>query len=156
MALEDPAEVGNGEEERRLGTAAPPKPTGKQSRSSFAASSLSDSDTKRSLFFSYVADFPWPFLFIIPFAYAMIVAFGWMTSDKIETNSERLWIEDDGSYARDQRYAESWGMRHVGVTSFLAMATSRDGENILTATQLEEIRSRMEKVENKTSVREHD
>ena len=49
-----------------------------------------------------------------------------------------------------RQFHESWGMREVGISTFLAMASSRDGENILTANRLEEIRSRMAQVENTT------
>ena len=128
-------------------------PTDKQPRTysrfrSFV--SFSEADEKRSFLFSHMADCPWPYLLIIPIAFALLIAFGWTTDDRVETDTSRMWIADEGSYARNQRYAKSLGIHESGASFFAAMATSRDGKNILTANRLEEVRSRMEKVENIT------
>ena len=107
------------------------------------------SDEKRG-FFSFMADFPWPFLLIIPIAYAIVIAFGWTTDDKVENRIENLWIKDTGSYARDRNYANSLGVSDLAESAFAAMAISRDRKNILTADRLEEIRERMEQTEATT------
>ena len=148
MTDEDPTQDCTQAEEE-----APSTPTEKPRQSYIPTnSSLTDKEEKRS-FFKLVADFPWPFLLIVPIAYALIIAFGWASDNKVETSTEKLWIEDDGAYAMNQAYAEEFDMRHMGVSSFLAMAVTRDNSNILTSSQLEEIRARMEKVENETTVR---
>ena len=112
--------------------------------------SFSEADAKRSFLFSHMADHPWPYLLLIPIAFALLIGFGWTRDDKVETDTSRMWIADKGMYARNQRYAHSLGVHESGASSFAAMATSRDEKNILTADRLEEIRSRMEKVENIT------
>ena len=96
-----------------------------------------------------MADCRWPFLVVIPIAFAIIVGFGWTVDDKVEDEIGRLWIKDSGSYAQDQNYADLLGV-DVAESAFAAMAVSRVGKNILTANRLEEIRARMEQAESTT------
>ena len=113
-------------------------------------SSFSKANEKRRDLFSFMADFPWPFLLIIPITFAIIIGFGWTTDDKVEAKIGRLWIKETGSYAQDQNYAESLGVGDLAQSAFAAMAISRDGKNILTTNRLEEIRDRMEQAESTT------
>ena len=114
-------------------------------------SSLSDSSTeRRSFLFSFMADYPWPFLVFIPFVFALLVGFGWSEDNKVEANIAELWIAEDNSYARDRAYAASYNMDDLEATVMLAMAVSRDGKNLLTERRLEEFRARMEATENTT------
>lgn len=105
-------------------------------------------------FFHFMARMPWPFMVIVPIVFAILIGFGWSVEDKVETQISQIWIATNGDYAQDQDYAESLGVFDRSMSSFAAMATSRDGQNILTATRLEEIRARMEATEN-TVVRCH-
>ena len=113
-------------------------------------SSMSESDEKKSLLFSRMADRPWPFLVALPVLFSIFIALGYSTDNKIEESVANLWIAEDGDFAKDQAYARSFGMDNLAASSFAAMAVSRDGKNIMTASRLEEIRARMELAESTT------
>ena len=71
--------------------------------------------------------------------------------DIIEDEVAQIWIPTEGDYAQDLEYADKYGNGGgLGISSFAAMAISRDGENIFTEARLEEIRARMEVMENTT------
>lgn len=94
-----------------------------------------------------------PTLYILfwPVLFALLIGFGWTRDDIIEERVVRIWIPTRGSYAQDTAYADKVGNRNtLGLTSFAAMAISRDGNNLFTASRLEEIRNRMERTERTT------
>ena len=109
-----------------------------------------DDIEKNYFLFSFMADFPWPFLVVVPLVLAFLIAFGWSMDDKVEVKVENLWIATKGSYARDKDYAATYGMKETPVSTYLTMAKSRDGGNLMTADRLEEIRTRMEEAESTT------
>lgn len=109
-------------------------------------SSFSEADAKKSFVFSFMADYPWPFMLLIPLAFLFIIGFGWTKEDMVQNEIDSMWVEEKGNYARDLKYAMSVGAYDVE-SAMLAMAVSRDGQNIMTADRLEEIRDRMEKTE---------
>ena len=115
------------------------------------SSLINDHDERKlkrsTALFSFMADFPWPFLVIMPILFAFLIAFGWTKEDKIEESVEELWIARDGNYAQSKAYAAKYGFDKSPLSTFTAMAWSRDEGNILTAERLEEIRSRMEATE---------
>ena len=100
--------------------------------------------------FVVMARYPWPFLVIVPLVFALFLGFGWTTEDRIEQEVSNLWIAQDGDYAKDQDYAESLGVNDLGSSAFAAVATARDGGNMLRAEHLEAVRSRMEETEATT------
>jgi hypothetical protein len=101
-------------------------------------------------FFHFMARMPLPFLVLIPVAFAFLIGFGWAIDEKVENEVAKLWIAQNGDYAKDQEYAKNLGTDDLSATSFPAIAISRDGKNIMTANRLEEIRSRMESTEGTT------
>ena len=93
---------------------------------------------------------PWPFLVILPIAFAFLTGFGWSQDDYIEEKVSEIWVPKRGDYAKNLDYAKSVGREELSATSIAAMAISRDGENLFTPSRLEEIRERMEKTEATT------
>jgi hypothetical protein len=111
-----------------------------------------DGETDESLrqkawLFHYMASCPAPFLLIIPIVFAFLIGFGWSQDDIIETKVRNIWIPESGDFAQNIEYAKSWGRGENEMSSFAAMAVSRDGGNLFTADRLEEIRARMEEIE---------
>ena len=102
--------------------------------------------------FVLMARYPLPFLIVVPVVFALLLGFGWTTDDRIEQEVSRLWIAQDGDYAKDQEYQNSLGVNDMGSSAFAAVAISRDGGNMLTAERLELVRRRMEETEG-TQVR---
>jgi hypothetical protein len=118
---------------------------------SFAATFYNESKKKkRSFFYSRVADFLWPYLFIVPLAFTVLIAVGWSTNGEIQQEVAGLWVPQDGKYYADQKYAARWGSDKLSYSSYSALAISRDGTNIMTADRLDEIRRRMEATEATT------
>ena len=93
---------------------------------------------------------PLPFLIVVPIAFAFLIGFGWSVEDRVEDKVANIWIPEDGDYAKDQRYAKSYGADDLGASTFAALSVSRDNQSIMTADRLEEIRARMEATENTT------
>ena len=102
--------------------------------------------------FVFMARYPWPFLVIVPIVFALFLGFGWNTDDRVEQEVSKLWIAQDGDFAKDQKYARSIGVNDLGSSAFAAVAISRDGGNMMTADRLEAVRQRMEETEG-TQVR---
>jgi hypothetical protein len=102
----------------------------------------------RPYIFWHMTVFPWPYLFLFPVALAFLIGFGWSQDDIIEDEVNNIWIPQSGEYARDKAYADSLGQDTLGSSSFAAMAIARDGQNLFTASRLEEIRARMERTES--------
>ncbi|KAL7573818.1 hypothetical protein ACA910_007843 [Epithemia clementina (nom. ined.)] len=100
--------------------------------------------------FSHMSSMPLPYLLILPIAFVLLAGFGWSQDEYIEDKVSDIWIPTRGAYAQDLDYAQSLGKDRLPYTSFAAMAISRDGENIFTASRLDEIRQRMEKTESTT------
>ena len=100
--------------------------------------------------FSHMVSMPWPYLVIIPIAFAFLVGFGWTRDDFVEDEVREIWIPTDGAFSKNLDYADSLGKERLPYTSFLAMAIARDGNNLFTAPRLEEVRQRMEKAEGTT------
>lgn len=86
----------------------------------------------------------------LPIILAVLIAVGWTRDDYVEEEVKNIWIATDGDYHKDTNYADQYGKDNLGRTSFAAMAISRDGENLFTASRLEEIRARMESTEDTT------
>ena len=116
--------------------------------SSVASSNNDDEDDKRAFFFSFMAKHVWFFVLAVPLLYCLAIGVGWSGDDeKTVVLVDNLWIPDKGSYARDQAYAASIGVPTHPASTALAIATARDGGNLLTASRLSEIRARMEQAE---------
>lgn len=90
-----------------------------------------------------------PWLLIIPAAFVTLLCFGWTREDIIEDSVVNIWTRTGSDYYKDREYAQDLGVVK-STTTFLAMATSRDSNNIFSEERLEEIRVRMEAVENVT------
>ena len=125
----------------------PPPPAFMESPSGLVEEIDEDELEKKNALFSFMADFPWPFLVIMPILFAFLIAFGWTKDEKIEQSVEQLWIAQDGDYAQSKAYAAKYGFDKSPTTTFTAMSLSRDEDNLLTKERLEEIRSRMEATE---------
>jgi hypothetical protein len=103
---------------------------------------------RRPYIFWHMTVFPWPYLFLLPIVLACLIGFGWSQDDIIEDEVNKLWIPQSGEYAQDKAYAQTLGQDTLGSSSFAAMAIARDGQNLFTASRLEEIRARMERAES--------
>jgi hypothetical protein len=103
-----------------------------------------------SLLFRSIATRPWPFMLILPCILIVFAAVGWTRDDIIEEEVYNIWTPTSSEFAKDKLYLESLGEDETTVTTFAAMAISRDGGNLFTESRLEEIRMRMEKVEATT------
>jgi len=90
-----------------------------------------------------------PALLILPVLFAIFIGIGFTREDIIEDDVYAIWASEKSDYYQDAKYARSVG-RKAGASSLLAIATSRDGGNIMTASRLHEIRVRMEAMENVT------
>lgn len=100
--------------------------------------------------FVFMAKYPWPFLVVIPFVFALFLGFGWSTDDRIEQEVANLWIAQNGDYAKDQEYRDNLGVNDLGSSSFAALSIARDGGSMLTEERLEAVRQRMEETEGTT------
>ena len=90
-----------------------------------------------------------PWLLVIPAVFVAFLCAGWTREDIIEDSVYNIWSRTGGDYYKDRKYAQDLGV--VGSsTTFLAMASSRDSENIFSEKRLEEIRVRMEALESVT------
>jgi hypothetical protein len=107
-------------------------------------------EPKKAWLFHHMAVMPWPYLFILPAVFVVMIGLGWSQDDYIEDKVSKIWIATKGGYAKNAEYAESLGEGDLGATYFAAMAIARDGGNLFTEERLEEIRQRMEKAESTT------
>ena len=106
----------------------------------------------------------WIFLSILPILWIVFVAVGWSKEDKVEDSVYKIWTRQRSDYNKDLDYvkevmkSEDAIDQRLGVSSFAALAVSRDGSNLFTPERLEEIRTRMEETENTTvsTVGDHD
>jgi hypothetical protein len=105
---------------------------------------------KKAWLFHHMAIMPWPYLFILPAVFVVLIGVGWTQDNYIEEEVAKIWIPTRGSYAKNIEYAESLGEGDLATTNFAAMAIARDGGNLFTEGRLEEIRQRMEKAESTT------
>lgn len=90
-----------------------------------------------------------PALLILPVLFAIFIGIGFTRDDIIEDDVYAIWASEKSDYYQDAKYARSVG-RKAGASSLLAIATSRDGGNLMTASRLDEIRNRMEAMESVT------
>jgi hypothetical protein len=93
---------------------------------------------------------PWPFLLVIPCILVTFAAVGWTRDDVIEEEVYNLWVPKRSAFSKDKEYGTSVGLSESTITSFSAMAVSRDGTNLFTESRLEEVRARMVQVEATT------
>lgn len=93
---------------------------------------------------------PFPYVVILPVVFAILLVMGWTQDDYIEKEVNRIWIPQSGTFADDREYAKSLGKDASTVSTMLAMALSRDGENLFTDERLQEIKERMETTEGIT------
>ena len=105
---------------------------------------------KKAWLFHSMATMPWPYLFILPAVFVVLIGVGWTQDNYIEEEVAKIWIPTKGSYAKNIEYAESLGEGDLATTNFAAMAIARDGGNLFTEERLQEIRQRMEKAEGTT------
>jgi hypothetical protein len=105
---------------------------------------------KKSWLFHHMAIMPWPYLFILPAVFAVLIGVGWTQDNYIEEEVSKIWIPTKGSYAKNVEYAKSLGEGELATTNFVAMSIARDGGNLFTEERLQEIRQRMEKTEGTT------
>ena len=100
--------------------------------------------------FKAMAMAPWPFIILLPAVMVVLTVLGWTRSGIIENEVAKIWVREGGAFSKDKDYADSIGKGDATTSTFVSMALSRDGGNILTASRLEEIRARMEVVEGTT------
>jgi len=107
------------------------------------------------MFFSSMAGGPLllPALLLLPILYSVLIGCGFTRENIIEDDVYKIWASESSDFYQDRKYARDAGVK-PGVSSLLAIASSRDGNNIMNADRLEEIRARMEDMEKVTV--EHD
>jgi hypothetical protein len=101
--------------------------------------------------FRWMAKYPWPFMTIWPAICCIFIGLAWGTIDDIvNDNVAQQWIPQRGAYATNLKYGKRVGTSNngLGASTISAMAIARDdNNNLLTASRLEQIRARMERVE---------
>lgn len=98
---------------------------------------------------------PVPYLLLVPVALVVLTAVGWSRDEYVETRVGNIWIATDGDYWADKEYADDLsddgeGTGRGGVSTFAALAVSRDDGNLFREERLKEINARMEKAESST------
>lgn len=84
---------------------------------------------------------------IILLFFIFAIGAGFSQDDIVEDSISEIWIPKSGDFKKDKEYSESLD-KSSSPSNFLAMAIARDGENLLTADRLEEVRARMESLES--------
>lgn len=91
-----------------------------------------------------------PSLILLPLLFAVFIGVGLTRDDILEDEVYQIWARRNSKHFADMEYARSVGAK-AGASSLLAMAKTRnEGENIMTKSNLEEVRERMEKMESVT------
>ena len=90
-----------------------------------------------------------PALLLLPVIYSVLIGCGFTRENIIEDDVYKIWASESSDFYQDRKYAQDVGVK-PGVSSLLAIASSRDGKNIMNAGRLEEIRVRMEDMEKVT------
>jgi hypothetical protein len=98
--------------------------------------------------FRFIARRPYLFCVVIPVIFTVLVAVGFTRDDYVEDRVGEIWVPTSDQSAENRDYLESIDKPEFTASSFAAMSISRDGGNLFTATRLEEIRQRMDAVEN--------
>lgn len=90
------------------------------------------------------------FLLFLPILWTVFIGVGWSMDDKVEERVFNIWTRQRSDFAKDIEYSAKYDRDAFPLTSFAAMAISRDGTNLFTKERLEEIRTRMEEAESTT------
>jgi len=90
-----------------------------------------------------------PFLITLPVIFVVIIVISNSIEGTIEDRVYKLWSNKGSDYYNDRAYAEKLGIKSKS-TSFLAMAKSRDEQNIFSSKRLDEIKQRMIETESVT------
>ena len=91
---------------------------------------------------------PYPFLVTLPFLFVLLTCLGLSRPSIIEEDVSNLWIPTEGTYKKDKEYAKSVGANiEDEMSTFAAMALSRNGNNLFTEDNLNTIVERMKRVE---------
>lgn len=104
--------------------------------------------TESALFQAMSGKQSWLFTVTLPLIYIVLLFLGLSRDDIVEEQISEIWIPKSGSFYKDKQYAKDVGVNLNPISTFLAMALSRDGGNIFTSTRLEEVRTRMEETES--------
>lgn len=105
---------------------------------------------KKGLLFHAIAKYPWLFILFLPVVLIVFVAVGFTRDNYIEDQVGEIWIPTSNNLAKDEEYLENLGGHPFRSSSIAAMALSRDSQNLLTESRLEEIRQRMNAIEGMT------
>ena len=106
--------------------------------------------TRGGMLFRIIAQKPPVFCLVLPIVFAIFVGVGFTREDYVEDSVGEIWIPNTDILVKNSKYFESIGVKDFTSTSFAAMAISRDGGNLFREDRLEEIRKRMEDIENLT------
>lgn len=88
-----------------------------------------------------------PCLILLPAIFAVLIGMGLFAKDDIiEDQIYKIWASERSKHFSDIEYMMEMGSE-TGSSSLLAIATSRDDDNLFTEAKLEEIRNRMEQME---------
>lgn len=98
--------------------------------------------------FGFIAKYPALFCLSVPIVLTIITAVGFNRDDYVEDSVGEIWIPKGDQLAQNKEYLESINKPEFTSTSFAAMSIARDGGNLFTESRLEEIRQRLDAVEN--------
>ena len=96
---------------------------------------------------------PWPFVFLPPIALITLVVLGFTQTDIVEKDINNIWTSTSGRFYDDVLYLKKILNGTSGreeVSTFSALAVSRDGGNLFQASRLQEITERMKELANVT------
>lgn len=89
-----------------------------------------------------------PSLILLPAIFALLIGIGLFSNDDIiEDDIYKIWASERSKHFADIEYRDSLGFSG-GSSSLLAIATSRDGGNLFVEDRLNEIKTKMDKMED--------
>jgi len=98
-------------------------------------------------FYTFMGRCPYPFAVIIPTVLLALLIVGFTQEDIIEKDINNIWTSTTGQFYNDINYMKSIVTKDTAgrqdLTTFSAMAVSRDEGNLFTADRLDEINERM-------------
>ena len=99
--------------------------------------------------FLFMGRYPWPFILIPPIILIVLAIVGFTQDEIVEKNISNIWTSTSGQFYNDTLYEASLLPGTTGrqsVSTFSAMAVSRDGGNLFQQSRLDEINDRMKKL----------
>ena len=99
--------------------------------------------------FIFIGRYPWPFILIPTIALIALAIAGFSQDNIVEKDISKIWSATSGQFFKDRQYEQNVLLGSSGrqdVTTFSAMAVSRDGGNLFTSSRLDEINERMKQL----------